>query len=199
MVFLGLAAFLVLAFGCGPDPSPVANEEEALAPASEGGAVLLAFSPEAAQRAAKRVKNNKRAPGDPRAAAATIGPAGGKLTVEDFRGGKNSEITAEFIVPRGALRKNEEITMRVDGELLSQMVVAFTRDGVEFSPNASLKLVLGKELVDLDSETLQLWHISNNGETVEPAMVGRVHMSGKRKITVIVGIPGFSRYALINY
>jgi len=217
MLILGLPALLVLASGCGLDRSPVSQEEEVLAPAPEGR-MLLAFSPQAALRAAKKVKNaatpedgvatatvttsvdaeTSAEPTDLRTATQTIGSSGGKLTVEDCSGGKNSDILADFIVPKGALEQDAKITMTVHGEVLSEMVVEFGPAGLTFDPNARLELVLGLDLVDIDNATLQLWHIHGDG-TVEEAAVEGIKVSGKRKMTLIVDIPGFSRYGVARY
>lgn len=200
MLFLGLPALLVLAFGCGLDRAPVAQEEEELASAPEGG-VLLAFSPQAVRRAAKMagepVAGEEEEGGSltQRTKVGIVGPAGGTLTVEDRSGGRNSGIIANFTVPQGALDRDCKIVMTVHGEALSEMVVEFSPGGLEFYPDATLELVLGSERIDLDIETLPLWHVHGDG-TVEKANIRERRQGANGALVLIVDIPGFSRYGV---
>lgn len=135
------------------------------------------------------------APRTARSVTAPIGPDGGELIVEETGGRPQDNLLVCFTVPPGALTATESITMTVEGDLLSQIVVDFLRPGLTFTPWATLYLHLGGERVDVDPTGLQAVHILADG--TEVVVDSRLYTTGNSNDWQIwVDVPGFSRYGL---
>jgi len=194
--FAGLAALTVLIMalagllaGCGMDHSPVAQDETTIASTPEGP-MRLAFSPEAARRAAKIAQEG-------RSVSEVIGAEGGKLVVIDKHGpGKADNLRVRLKVLENTLVEPVPITMTVYGKYLSELVVAFEPGGLQFLEPARLRIRMGPELDDLSpgESEITLWHIYEDGTVEETEIRGqRVTQDGYRVIRA--NIPGFSRYS----
>jgi hypothetical protein len=199
-------AVVALLGGCAVDQAPLAPEEEAQVAASENSRFLLAFSPEAAQRAAKLTA----LPPDGRSVAELFDATGGTLEVSEANApGLGDDLLVRFWVPEGALAEGVDptsttsaiadpadgvqITMAVYGNALSELIVDFGPDGLLFDPNSWLSLALGWDLVDMPTEKLVVWHIHDNG-MIEQAEA--IVYSTDRGLKIHVVVPGFSRYSM---
>ena len=176
-----ILALVAFAAGCGVEQSPVAQEEAAVTQA-EDGRMLLTFSPEAAQRAAKIVEEG-------RTVSQLFNAQSGNLVINDDDG-----LKVTLSVPQNALAADEQITMTAYGNTLSELVVAFEPGGLVFLIASQLEIRLDNELVDLPLDGLQAWHILDDG-TVEPAGIVFVDEENS-KTYITLDVPGFSRYSL---
>ena len=185
MLFLGLPALLVLAFGCGLDRAPVAQEEETLAPAE--GVVLLAFTPEGARAAAKRLQ-------DGRTVSALFDEQGGLLELnEDNGSGGRDDLRVRLEAGRGALTGPVTITMTVYGQTLSTLMLEFAPGGLVFRIPAQLTVDLGWDKVDMPLADLVVWHVHDNGKVEKvPCEVYKLDVD---RVRIVTKVPGFSRYA----
>lgn len=203
-----LVATAALLGGCAVDQAPLAPEEEAQVAAPENGRFLLAFSPEAAQRAAKLTA----IPADGRSAEDWFDATGGTLVVHEANTPElTDDLLVRFWVPEGALEEGADptstnyatgdiadpdevlITMAVFGNTLSELIVDFGPGGLLFDPNSWLSLSLGWDLVDIPAEGLVVWHIHDDGMIEQAEVVVRQTDSG---IKIHVVVPGFSRYSM---
>ena len=133
--------------------------------------------------------------------SAIIGPKGGKLKIKD-KGPKKDEdgsklhaaLSVELKIPKDALDVEEEISMRVSGYFLSELIIAFAPGGLDFAEDARLKIRLERDRVDLDAATLYGVHTTHTGET-EVVLV-EVEAKGSGDVILNVRVPGFSRYSL---
>ena len=189
--------------GCGADRSPVASEQQT--PALEpGGRVFLAFSSQAAQRAAKTAV----VPAEGLTVTRKIGPRGGTLRVKDKgrRGGKG-DLTVALRVPPKALAKREKISMTVTGNRLSELIAAFEPSGLTFARSAVLTFGLGMGRVDIPLEGLVIYHVGSDGD-VSIARIISVKVVGRRDddddggegkyCLISVEVPGFSSWGVLN-
>ena len=193
---LGAASLMLglfLATGCGVDHSPLAQDtqDEKLLQAQGEEQSLLTFS--ALQGAAKVSAYDDDDDDDdnePLEDEEDIGKRGGRLEVEDRGGpGGKDDLKITFTVPRNALDDEEEITMRVYGRYLSELVVAFEPSGLVFLKDAKLKIHLGKDLIDLDLNDVKGEHHYGDGSSEEADLkIARDDIEVK--------ISGFSRYSL---
>jgi len=133
-----------------------------------------------------------------RSTTATIWPnGGGMLDLDDFNDSStlDDNLKATLVVPNRAVSEPVEITMTVHGNYLSDLVIAFKPGGLVFAKDAELRVQLGQTLVDVDVNTLQVWHEYSDG-TVEKTEVTalKTYKNGWTYLTVAVS--GFSRYGL---
>ena len=195
-----ILALAALVAGCGVGPSPLASgSDEASAiqvPAAKGGVGKSKWTSDTSTSTTTESTTLADAEVvDTWTVQAWIGSAGGSLYIEDTAGGSREDLIVQLSVPRGALAEPHEITMTVRGYLLSELVVEFRPGGLEFLTDATLEIVLGLDRVDVDTQTLTVEHVYDDG-TVEEAQLDALHLSGKRKLTIIAYVPGFSRYGL---
>lgn len=135
-------------------------------------------------------------------ASSVIGPEGGTLWVS-YRGGRGGkdDVEVQFIVPKNALTEPQDIsvTLTVDTEDLSYIMVTFTPSGLNFKLPAKLKIKLGKDLIEgIGYESMVGLHRSkrsdDDGELVE--VVPLIIQPGDIYTEVQMNVPGFSRYSL---
>ena len=215
-LMMGLLAIV----GCSETPSPVSSSESQLSDASSASA-LLRFGA-GGQPAAKSMGDDDDDDGDDDdgddddgdgddvavddyengfTTSAIIGPKGGKLKIKD-KGPKKDEdgsklhaaLSVELKIPKDALDVEEEISMRVSGYFLSELIIAFAPGGLDFAEDARLKIRLERDRVDLDAATLYGVHTTHTGET-EVVLV-EVEAKGSGDVILNVRVPGFSRYSL---
>lgn len=199
MAFRMLAlAGIVLLSGCGSlsqSPSapnlPAATRGLGERASFSDGPVYLSFSPGASLRS---TKPTARAGIYTESASGWFSPVWeGRLQVSFPRYADAGEVQvkkATFEVERGAVEERQKITMRVtSGKSLSDVVIAFSPEGLSFDPPATLTIVLrGK----VDPEAIQVYHL--HGGVVEKTSAEVEE--GERTTTVIVRVFSFSRYVL---
>lgn len=188
LIFSVLSA-LALISGCGEDRSPVAPAAT-LTPAP-GGLTYLAFSPQAAQRAAKLAI----VPGTGLTVSQIFSVWGDHFTVTDLNGaGVTDDLRVTFSVPSGGLTAPLLITMTVYGNTARDLVMAFDPAGLLFLGAAELKVVLGDDRLDIPLAQIRAYHAYDNGTVVDATILSRVDGDGTSEIRIEV--PGFSRYGL---
>ena len=183
---LALAAF---AASCGVDQSPVAS------------------GPDEGMPAAKRIKSNgvyasvettvEVVPTvDDRTVTGIFGPEGGNLTVVDKNGkGKKDDIEVSLMMAAGVLTEDLPITMTVNGEDLSTLVVVFEPAGKVFSRDLDLRIDLGNNLAqNSDVNKITPYHIYADG-SVEDVNIYHIDRSSNA-LNIYIKVPGFSRYSL---
>ena len=185
-----LVALLALAmYGCGD----VTDSPTSAGQAVEGdssGRVIIAFSPEAATRAAKRLDDdddNSRTDSD-----LFTPDDDGELEVEIEE--DDSEVDVEFCVQEGGVGEDVVITMTVFGSTLDDLAIAFEPSGFQFVIPAVLKIDMESEDEDLESSDIQVFHIYQDGTTVEAEILDID--ADDDELEVEISIPGFSRYGL---
>jgi hypothetical protein len=194
---LTLGGIVVLS-GCGsPGLSPLAPNL-AKVPQAPGekatqssGPVYLALSPRALQRASKPAA---AAGVYTRSASGWFSPGReGRLEVHFPRYADAGEVQvkrATFEVEKGSIEGRQEITMQVtSGHSLSDVLVAFSPEGLTFDPPATLTIVLRGEV---DPGAIQVYHF--HGGAVEK--VSATVEEGERTTTIAVKVFSFSTYVL---
>ncbi len=188
--FLPVLSMLALAWGCGDVPSPIAPQPVAV---DEGGVSYLAFSPEAAQRAAKLAT----VPSTGLTVSQLFSIWGDHFTLADLNGaGVTDDLKVTFSVPSGGLTSPLLITMTVYGNQASDLVMAFDPSGLLFLGSAELKVVLGDDKLDIPLSQIKAYHAYDNGTVVDATILSRVDGDGTSELRIEV--PGFSRYGLSN-
>jgi len=183
--FITLAlAGLGLVAGCGTDHSPTAQDGATQAPRER---IVLQFSPEAGAAKAAGIA-------DYGSQTRIITPIGGTIRIGEMEDDEDA-LGARFTVPSGALSKAEAITMGLYGKELNSLVVDFAPGGLEFLKSASLEFTLGEDRVDVPGETLEVWHIYEDGNA-EQAAVNAVPEQDDASLAIQVAVDGFSRYGL---
>lgn len=184
--------------GCGSlGPSPLAPNLSKVPQTSgekalySSGPVYLTLSPRALPRAAKPAL---AADVYTRSASGWFSPGrGGRLEVDFPRYADAGDVQvkrATFEVEKGAIGGREKITMQVtSGHSLSDVLVAFSPEGLTFDPPATLTIVLRGEM---DPGAIQVYHL--HGGAVEKA--SSAVEDGERTITIIVKVFSFSLYSL---
>lgn len=124
--------------------------------------------------------------------------AGGALAVDfsDYAQDHQVQVDrATFAVKAGSLDKGRaQISMTVtSGTRLSDVEITFGPSGVVFNPHATLTLVLKGKLTAGELEALKSYHY-HHGATTQ--ISHSVSSSGDNVWTIILDIPGFSRYSL---
>jgi hypothetical protein len=153
----------------------------------------LAFSPEAARRAAKLAT----VPLGGLTASQIFSVWGGSFTVSDLNGsGVLDDLQVTFSVPSGGLNAPLLITMTVFGNQASDLVMAFDPAGLLFLGAAELKVVLGDDKLDIPLSDLRAYHAYDNGTVVDATILAKIDGDGTSEIRIEV--PGFSRYGLSN-
>lgn len=181
-------SMLILVWGCGEAPSPVAPQSAAVEP---GGVSYLAFSPQAAQRAAKLAS----IPSTGATTSQIFSIWGDHFTLSDLNGaGVTDDLKVTFSVPSGGLTSPLLITMTVYGNKASDLVMAFDPSGLLFLGSAELKIVLGDEKLDIPLSQIKAYHAYDNGTVVNANILSRIDGDGTSEIRIEV--PGFSRYGL---
>ncbi len=185
-----LVALLALAmYGC----SDVSDSPTSAGQAVEedpSGRVIIAFSPEAAMRAAKRLDDdddNSRTDSD----LFTPDDAGEfevKMEEED------SEVNVEFCVQEGGVGEDVVITMTVSGSTLNDLVIAFHPPGTQFVIPAVLKIDMESEDDNPESSDIQAFHIYPDGTSTVAEIIDID--ADDDELAVEISIPGFSRYGL---
>lgn len=189
-LLFSVLSMLVLAWGCGDAPSPVAPQSAAVEP---GRVSYLAFSPQAAQRAAKLAS----VPSTGLTASQIFSIWGDHFTITDLNGsGVTDDLKVTFSVPSGGLTSPLLITMTVYGNKASDLVMAFDPSGLLFLGSAELKIVLGDDKLDIPLSQIKAYHAYDNGTVVNANILSRVDGDGTSEIRIEV--PGFSRYGLSN-
>lgn len=183
LTVLALAG-LGLVAGCSMDRAPTA-QDETQAPKSR---ILVAFSPEAAQRAAKVAGSALQG-----TVTKTIGPAGGELGVGKVDNDLMNALGTLLVVPPGGLRTEVEITMSLYGSYLSELVVEFAPGGLVFNNPAQLLIRIGKNRVDLPIQQMVILHQHEDG-TVTLATFAVTE--AVKSYLIAVEVPGFSLYSL---
>lgn len=190
-VFATALVAAALVGGCG-DTAPSASNAAAEVQ-QEGGQVLLAFSPGAARAAGKIVSSAPNAP----AVVEVIGAQGGELEIEiesDAFDGDGGKLEVSFTVPRGALTTAVPIHMAVYGQRLSDLIVGFEPDGLEFLRHATLEVELGEDRIDVPVEQILVLHIHDDGLVEFADHYGKWNSDGVFEL--YVDVPGFSVYSL---
>lgn len=188
---------LVFATSCDMDHSPMAQGEESVAPA---GKTYLRFAPGATARAAKVLGGDEESDGDEKSdkkhtQTKRIGPEGGTLKVgEKYGKGGRDDLMVFFHVPEGALDEKVEITMRLRGDNLENLVLEFSPEGLRFNIPAQLRIKLGKDRVNLPIESVVALHQNADG-SVEQVEILRIEEE-RDSYWIIVEVPGFSLYSL---
>lgn len=180
-------SILILASGCG-ESAPTSPESAAPAP---GEVAYLAFSPQAAQRAAKLAT----VPSGGLVVSQIFSIWGDHFTVADLNGaGVTDDLQVTFSVSSGGLGSPLLITMTVFGNTAQDLVMAFDPAGLLFLGNAELKVVLGDDRLDIPLAQIQAYHAYADGTVVDAEILSRTDGNGTSEIRIKV--PGFSRYGL---
>ncbi len=184
----------LLAVGCGREEAPLASQGTAIRTDTQGQ-TFLAFAPAGRARAAKLAQSPADAGAAGRTVAAIFSPdENGDLSINEENGpSKKDDIGVKFSVRKGALEEPVLITMRLYGEDLGDMVVAFQPAGLEFLEMAELYLAVGDERVDLPLYDLHAWHIYDDGAIKEVSF--RI-IDENNGILFKIDVPGFSRYSM---
>lgn len=188
--------------GCGADRSPVASDQQATVP-EPGGKTFLAFSPQAAQRAAKTAVT----PEDGLTVTKQIGPKGGWLEVKDKGGrGVEDDLAVALRVPPEALAERKKITMTVTGNRLSELVAAFEPSGLKFARSAILTFGLGSARIDMPLENLVVYHVDSDGNVSVARIISIQKFDNRDRgdddygdedgsyYLINIEVPGFSYY-----
>jgi len=189
-LIFGILALIVLASGCGMDHSPTAVSDEVAEPAAKrpwmrntctmSASTAVDLSADEARSVSQWVKPRNKA----------------QLIIRDLNGlYSGDDLHVHFVVPNRAVNKRVQITMTVYGNYLSDLVIAFQPGGLVFNQDAELQVVMGPTLVDIDTETLQIWHEYEDG-TVEKTTVTATKTYQNGNFEFKVAVPGFSRYGL---
>ena len=190
-----LVALLALAmYGCGD----VTDSPTSAGQAVEGdssGRVIIAFSPEAAMRAAKRLDDdddNSRTDSD-----LFTPDDDGELEVEIEE--DDAEVNVEFCVQEGGVDKDVVITMTVSGSTLDDLGIAFEasgfpKGGFRFVIPAVLKIDMESEDDNPESSDIQAFHIYPDGTSTVAEIIDID--ADDDELAVEISIPGFSRYGL---
>ena len=189
LVLLGL---VVLLQGCGDlGRSPLISNDETETPvALEKRSHVIFLGPINRLRTTKPVHQGQLGW---RTRAAEIGPSGGMLNLVESNGpGSGDDLEVHFAVPHRSLQDPAMIMMGVYGETLSELRVAFNPDGLQFSPSAQLKVVLGLDRIDLSLDDLKVYHEHEDGTVDEPDFW--IQQQGSHIIIRVV-VPGFSEYS----
>ncbi len=199
--FAVLVSWLFLG-ACGMENAPTAGPgEEAVLSQAPDGRVLLSFSPQAAQRAAKLAA----IPDAGKRVSKVFDQTGGQFAVRDLAEEEKKSLSVTFSVPPLALAEPALITMTVYGNTLSELVIAFEPAGLDFSLPASLQIEIGRERVDLSLDQLIAWHIHGDGSAEQARIISILRYNKDGKITdggkyefagIAVSVPGFSIYSL---
>ena len=180
-----LLALVAFAAGCGVDQSPVASQDEAVT-LSEAPAGLLVFSTGEPERAAKVAEGPKRT------GIKMVGQWGGIVYVYDNgEEGGQDDVQALFVVPWKALDEKVEISVSLQGDVLSNLVVEFGPSGLEFKKPAYLWVKVGADKMDADG--VRVMHISKDGSE-EISTYLKKGRDGNYYI--VLKVPGFSRYSM---
>ena len=203
LLLAGMIAVMAgLLSGCGTDRSPVAYGDDPTTVAAESGQDLAP----AAKIAdfgdlLTKLRNADWAAIADRVESASrtkkIRRTGGILTVIEKLDFQGSGMLASLVVPRGALTETKTITMSVIGDDLSSLVVGFQPAGLVFNKPASLRILLGRDRVDLSVEEIRNLiglHLYANGN-VEQVDVRSMRLR-REGVWLVIEVPGFSRYAL---
>ena len=178
---------------CGVDHSPVASGPDEGMPAAKPVKDKDKDTQPTSTTAASSTDTDQ--PLSNRTVQEWIGSKGGTLSMMEASGDPRDDLIVLFIVPRDALDEPHLITMTVHGDLLSELEVEFSPGGLEFLKDASLEVVIGYNRVDIDTQTLKVLHMYDDG-TVEDAYLEAVKESGKLKLTIVAAVSGFSRYSV---
>lgn len=136
-----------------------------------------------------------RAPAGLLSVSGYIGPAGGKLVIEDDPGHSHDRLTVVLQIPEGAVVEPEQIFMAMSGYYLSELVVTFAPP-LDFLVDAELLIHVGKNRADVNpkKEDVEAKHTKSDGssEMLEAdANGGRGH-----SVNIRLFVPGFSVYSL---
>lgn len=170
--------------GCGTSPTATGEAPPAEAPRER---ILLSFSPQAAQRAAKVASSELQG-----TQTRTIGPTGGKLRIGELEDDEKA-LGALFAVPPGAVNTPVDITMSLYGRHLSDLVVEFAPCGLVFNIPAILSIRIGEDRVDVPIEQLVVLHQHKDGSTEQASFVVKKE---EESYLITVQVPGFSFYSL---
>lgn len=197
-VFTALAvASLALINGCADlTRSPLAPDQAATAQAGDGKSLspfTIVFSPEMLPQAVKKATAGGL---QTETTSGWFAPdKKGRLQVNFKKYTDDNHIQVEkatFDVERGSIGAAYEITMTVvSGYTLADVSVEFTPSGPTFTPDATLTLVLRG--AGLNPDEIRAYHI--DGATIQSIVVD-YDQQGKKKATVTLKVPGFSRYSL---
>jgi len=189
LLLLSLLVVVGLVSGCGVDQSPVAVSDEGAEPAAkkkqppgqEKGSSTADLSAEEARSVSEWVKPRGKT----------------QLHIEDLNAFSSADdnLYVNLVVPSRAVSKRVQVTMTVYGNYLSDLVIVFQPGGLVFDQDAELEVGMSAGLVDIDTETLQVWHEYEDG-TVEKTTVTatKTYQDGYFEFKAVVS--GFSRYGL---
>jgi hypothetical protein len=182
LVFCAASA-VAFSSGCGTDTAPAAPVPE--------GPRFLAFSPQAAQRAAKLAT----LPSGGLAISQIFSIWGDHFTVTDLNGPDvTDDLKVTFSVPQGGLNAPLLITMTVLGNTARDLVMAFDPAGLLFLGAAELQVILGDDRLDIPLAQIQAYHAYADGTVVDATILSRTDGEGVSEIRIEV--PGFSRYGM---
>ena len=121
----------------------------------------------------------------------------GRLSVDFREYAREDQVQvkkATFEVAKGSIDSKVEITMTVySGSSLADIQVQFNPSGLGFDPSATLTLELKGDLDAEDLDGLKAYHIE--GSKVTEISV-QVSPEGRKRLELILKVPGFSRYTL---
>ena len=184
-----VALFALAIYGCGDGTYSPTSVDQALE-GDSSGRVIIAFSPEAAVRAAKRLDDDGD---DSRTDSALFTPEDdGELEVEIEE--DDAEVDVEFCVEEGGVGEDVVITMTVFGSTLDDLAIAFEPSGFQFLIPAVLKIDMKSDDENLESSDIQAFHIYHDGTSVEAEIIGLD--ADDDELEVEISVPGFSRYGL---
>ncbi len=182
---LAFAAALVFSSGCSPDPGPTAPAQ------APEGPTYLAFSPQAAQRAAKLAT----VPETGLTVSQIFSIWGDHFTVTDLNGaGVTDDLQVTFSVPARGLGSPLLITMTVYGNTAQDLIMSFDPAGLLFLGAAELKVTLGDDRLDIPLAQIEAYHAYDDGTVVEATILSRADGDGFSEIRIEV--PGFSYYGM---
>ncbi|MBT3346046.1 MAG: hypothetical protein HN404_23825 [Gemmatimonadetes bacterium] len=133
-----------------------------------------------------------------RSKTATVWPKGRtQIQIVDLNAGSYifDDLYVKFSVPSAAVDAEVPVTVTVHGNRLSDLIIAFKPGGLVFSRDAELQVTVGPDLVDVDTQSLQVWHEYSDG-TVEQTTLLAEKSFKNGYFRFVAAIPGFSRYGL---
>ena len=121
-------------------------------------------------------------------------PGGLKVFFNPYAGDGQVQVqSAVFEVPARGVNQKVEISMTAfSGVLLNDIQFQFSPSGLVFNTPATLTMALSGDVDKEELYGLTVYHISSDGTVTEAA----VQYSMTKGCTLILEIPGFSRYSL---
>lgn len=192
MAALALCASLAL-HACGSSQPPTANETAATA---AGGGAYLAFSPVVLSHAAKLA-------GEVPSTSRLVTPKkGAKLQI------KEDGLKVVLRIKKHSVTEPVIVDMSLLGTRLSDLVVLFGPDDLQFETAATLSIQVDSDLIDISLTSLEAYHLYADGTATEANILKVKIKYSKTKgddsddevksVTIQIEVPGFSRYGVQN-